>query len=493
MFKLQKDLELTYDEIEFKNNDFRSMVSKRMASKNYAFFRLMMFNFRWQVTFNTPEGALAYVQYDPYNLGEIVGGTIYIGHELFRDSRFGFNHYAFVLMHEILHIINGHGYRRGNRNPLIWNLAADHTINTFLKDFYEETEKSKQTPIMPFGGFEACYICEELENKKARLTTEEVYDYILREMKDRYQIEQLGDGDGDSGGKDGEEQKDGQGQKDGKSPNFYKVTDKKTGKSWVISDAKASPEDIKRERQYQAEARATYELQKQRGLLPGFMQEYLSRILKVEIPWTELLKRAIKQNVIMKPNSRGWKQLHKNYIAHGLSLPGLQYEEENTGVGICIVVVDTSGSISNEDLAEFAGIIYESIHQFKEIILITHDVDVHQEMVFDADTAEAFLAMLKSEGFKGRGGTSHDPVFQRIQKLYDEKDEPISMVLSLTDACSDIEEVWDKYEWSRKDKIPTYFIITKDGRYLDKFRRGKNEEEDQNINPGQIKINSVDQ
>jgi predicted metal-dependent peptidase len=38
----------------------------------------------------------------------------------------------FVLCHEVLHCVGDHMSRRGNRNPLLWNYAADYAINPIL-------------------------------------------------------------------------------------------------------------------------------------------------------------------------------------------------------------------------------------------------------------------------------------------------------------------------------------------------------------------------
>ena len=37
-----------------------------------------------------------------------------------------------VLAHEVLHVIFQHSSRRLNRDPIVWNIAADHAINLLL-------------------------------------------------------------------------------------------------------------------------------------------------------------------------------------------------------------------------------------------------------------------------------------------------------------------------------------------------------------------------
>ena len=488
--------------IEHRHKELISYAMRKLAFTEYLFFKTILYNFNWRVSYDTPKGALAFIILNPRDLGKILGGSINISHTLIEDPEFNYNNYIFVALHEALHVINGHGYRKGNRNPVLWNLAGDHTINIFLKELHN-TEKSKKNPISPPGNsFDKIFICDELEKKGAKLTTEEVYDYLVRNLKDRYTIKKL-DGDpddnqsndeseGDQGNSedngDSEKESPGQNKKNGKGFNWYEITDNKTGKKYYVNDKQLTEDEIKKEREIQAESRANYNVQKQRGLLSSWVTQYFDEILKIEIPWSEILKQAIKQNVIPKASGRDWRSLNKYLQAHGIALPGIGYDEEKDGIGTCIVSVDTSGSISTEELQTFAGIIYESLHQFHKVIVITHDVDIHQEMEFDVDTKEAFLATLQSEGFQGRGGTSHKPTFDRIEELYEEycHSNQISMYISLTDGYSDVEEIWRKFKWSKENKIPTYFIITKQGKIMN--IPGIEE----NTNPRQIQINSID-
>lgn len=482
---------LSEEELNAKHEQIMSQTRKKLLYQDYKFFATILFSLRWILDFHCNERALAYIMFNPYNLGEIMSGSIFINSNLLRDPNFKYNNYIFILLHEILHAINGHGYRRGNRNPIIWNLATDHTINIFLKKLCESnnSKPNSTNTISPYGGFQSCFICKELEEKNASIKAEEVYDYIIQNLKNRYGIKKIGSsapggsGDGKPDSGSGSPKEDG--------PNWYEIKDNETGDTYIISDVcSKTASDSGRERELQESARLTKEISKQRGHLPAFLASYLDEILNVELPWEKILESAIKQNVIMKPIGRGWRKINKNLAACGFTLPGIDFDEDKSGVGTCIVTVDVSGSINKEEAMSFAGIIYDAMHYFKTIKVLVHDVDVHQSLTFEADKKDEFLDLIKNTGFIGGGGTSHTPVFGEIQKIYDEDAEGVAIILSLTDGYSNIENIWNTFKWSSEDLIPTYFIITKNGRLLFNKPEASLQEDLIQNNPRQIKINN---
>lgn len=54
----------------------------------------------------------------------------------------------FVLFHEVGHVLYGHVHRRGNRDPQVWNLAADMIVNAMLvKDMGCQPGKTVKLPV----------------------------------------------------------------------------------------------------------------------------------------------------------------------------------------------------------------------------------------------------------------------------------------------------------------------------------------------------------
>jgi predicted metal-dependent peptidase len=73
-----------------------------------------------------------------------------------------------VLIHEVLHCLNSHHERRGNRDPRKWNIACDYAINPLLMD-----ESGLEFPKDSRGQMEGLY-----EEKFAGMRAEDIYDLL---------------------------------------------------------------------------------------------------------------------------------------------------------------------------------------------------------------------------------------------------------------------------------------------------------------------------
>lgn len=81
----------------------------------------------------------------------------------------------FVLCHEVLHCVGDHMTRRGNRDPLLWNYAADYAINPILDD--EIDERNFAWPIVPETG----EIMGLFEEKYSGMRAEDIYDDLIKD------------------------------------------------------------------------------------------------------------------------------------------------------------------------------------------------------------------------------------------------------------------------------------------------------------------------
>lgn len=79
----------------------------------------------------------------------------------------------FVLCHEVLHCVADHMGRRGNRDPYMWNVAADYAINPILND---EVSGDFGWPLMPDGSKMGLY-----DQKYEGMRAEDIYDMIIEE------------------------------------------------------------------------------------------------------------------------------------------------------------------------------------------------------------------------------------------------------------------------------------------------------------------------
>ena len=90
----------------------------------------------------------------------------------------------FVLCHEVLHCVGDHMSRRGNRNPLLWNYAADYAINPILNA--EVTERIFSWPLQDDGSRMGLY-----EEKYSGMRAEDIYDDIIKDQAKQDELEKM--------------------------------------------------------------------------------------------------------------------------------------------------------------------------------------------------------------------------------------------------------------------------------------------------------------
>ncbi len=419
-----------------KLKDARIKLFKK--SEGLAFFGACIYMFDVSVHKMAPN-VEGYVLFDKQT-GDVADGTIHINEDMVLKSDYTHVHLAFIKCHELLHILLKHGVRKGNRVHEVWAVACDHTVERDLKEL--------SSAIVPYDN--RYHIIDELHKRYPNCTAEEAYEWLKKGIEDgKIKVTVLQDGDG-------------AGMAQFEGPNGQKfLSNMQIGGVDEEKIKAKNLEVIKTSEKVVSEARALHHTMKAKGDDAGSLASYLDQILRVEIPWERLLEKAIKTNVIMKPDERSWKNLNKYFRPHGIHLPGSTIAEDRDGVGILVIFVDSSGSMSDEELKKGASVIEQSMHYFEEVWVYVHDTRIHQIKKFTVDEKHAFFAFLKKEGFKGRGGTSHRDVFKSVQdNIWDSngKKDDLSMAIAFTDACSDIENQIGQYEWLKV--VPITFAIT---------------------------------
>lgn len=403
----------------------------------------MLHQFRWVLDENCPEGCYAYIRFKNVDINSIDHGSIYISSKIIEEPDFTAQNLLFILMHELLHIIFLHGPRMGDRNPVLWNLAGDQVINSLLKrQFQNLSQKSMPVPFKGYGTIGGCICYEEIKGVKVDvpgITIEQIYD-LLKQESDKYKFTKISSANG---------------------IDTYEVENTETGEKFRVSINQNTREKTSASDRFYRLSKEIYNSSR-RGNESGDLYEVFNEFFKSEIPWDDVLRDIIKKSIVPVPNGRGWKTLNKMFLPLGYTLPGVIYDEE-VKIDTAIISIDTSGSIGTKELQKFADILVESMDFFKELILICHDSTITQEEKFTSDRKEELKKYISDIGFRGRGGTSHNDVFKRIEEINSSLYEGVSIVLSLTDGYSDIPESWNKYEWSRKNEIPICFIITEHG------------------------------
>jgi predicted metal-dependent peptidase len=321
----------------------------------------------------------------------------------------------FVVAHEILHMVFDHLGRRDDRNPMLYNIAADYIVNnTLVRDRIGTTPSI----VDCFQDF-----------KYEGWTSEEVYDELFKEAEKNGEefLKQLGemldehlDDDGD-GSEEGEEGQDGKGNNVSKSrPKYSK------------EEIKQIKDEIKESMINAAQAAGA-------GNVPAGVQRMIKELTEPKMNWREILRQQIQSTIksdytFSRPNRKGWHT--------GAVLPGMNFAET---IDICIAL-DMSGSIGNSQAQDFLGEVKGIMDEYKDynIKIWCFDTDVYNEDDFTADDGRD----LTEYEIRGGGGTD----FMANWRYMRDNDIQPKKFLMFTDGYA-----WDS--WGEDDYCDTVFVI----------------------------------
>ena len=287
-------------------------------------------------------------------------------------------HQIGLIKHEVLHISFGHLVLRDKYpDHKLFNIAADIEINQYIADDY-----------LPEGGLTLETFSDLDLPKKAGTDT---YYKLLQEAKEEGNCDALNDV---------LDQMNGDSQYDHQTwDEFDDLTE---------ADKKLVQKQI--EHQLKETAETT---EKRRGTIPGELAGLIERLINVEPPkfnWKAFLRRFVGNSTISYT-----KKLRRKYNKRYNANPGLKIKFKNH---VC-VGVDTSGSVSNDELKEFMS---ELVHMHKtghKITVVQCDTQINSIEEFNPR---------KDWEVKGRGGTDFQPVIDH----YNEKGYYTSLIY-LTD------------------------------------------------------------
>ncbi|UXD22319.1 hypothetical protein IPA_03475 [Ignicoccus pacificus DSM 13166] len=145
------------------------------------------------------------------------------------------------------------------------------------------------------------------------------------------------------------------------------------------------------------------EAQKSAGNVPASLLRKLKRFLGSEVPWSRLLGAALREG--LGTTVRTWQRPNRRLIEN---VPG----SITKGTSIWCLV-DTSGSISEEELSKFAGEIIAAARYASKINLLSWDAEAYETIRVRS------ISRLKNalkEMLKGGGGTVISEPLRRLFK-----------------------------------------------------------------------------
>lgn len=451
-----------------------------LTSSDLRLFGCLLYKFEIQVAKYTPDLGpypTALVRYDP-NSKKLK--MMYFVDFINEKTT---NELVFVVCHEICHVLNAHLTRGLKLIQRIYGLAADHVINTALNnDVLSSKLKGAATP-------KDALMITSLKGDP-NLTAEQVYKYLLDHSESSSEDITIdislnppsnmgsscssSDSESDS---DSESNSESESNSDSSSETItinltktkIKLDDGQEFEfydDFETSNAKSSNEAEAAEQKLQGDARrllnsSLFKNNIQKGNEQSATLELIKEAIKVEIPWELLLEKVIKKSITEISDNKTWKRINKRMLATtNMAFPFNDLEEKADSM---LIVVDTSGSINSDDLKKFTYIVKNAMHHFKKVIKLDHDYKIYRDTikVFTIDTIDG-LNTIDDDGitYQGRGGTSHNEVYNFIEEIYNgdnDEIEEVGLVLLLTDFESDIESVHFKNKWIKE--IPYKYII----------------------------------
>lgn len=306
----------------------------------------------------------------------------------------------FLVGHEVLHCVFDHFQGRGDREPMLYNAAADFNINMTL------VEQKVGDPIGE-DKLDGGKIC--LDWKYQGWNSYEIYDDLKEQQKDAKGMDvhlEIGEaGDGESGGKDGQR---------------VQMSEE---------ERKALADEIKQ---------ATIQAAQAAGqAVPESIKRMINELVAPKMDWRDVLRVQLESSLkndftFMRPSKRSGEVI----------FPGMNKDEQLN----LVVALDTSGSISQTMLRDFLSEVEGIMGQYNsyKIHVLQFDTDVYGAEDFTSDDGRSMLEY----NLEGGGGTDFDVVYRYMAENGIEPDQ----LVMFTDGYP-----WGS--WGNPDYCDTLFVI----------------------------------
>ncbi|MBV8292600.1 MAG: hypothetical protein JOY55_12450 [Mycobacterium sp.] len=307
-----------------------------------------------------------------------------------------------VIAHEVLHVVNRHHLRRGERDAELWNIAADLLINRLLED--------DKYVLPPDGLFDR-------DRRYAGLPTETIYTRLLEQQQraeqssDQRSSNQASTVTTRSGnGHDRAAQSQtsspaerDQGEAHGGNGTFPARRWGEVRDLTKPNGQRLSPtERLRAEHDLDVRIRQAAAAAKRVGKFGSALREMVE-IATDRVDWRDKFRMAF-DGVLRGEVS--WARPNRRFIQHGMYLPGWR----RTGAGRIGFVLDTSGSISASELSVYTAAVLGILEETgpEAVALIQCDAEVQR--IDYVEPGESFDRI----EVHGRGGTRFQPAFDWI-------------------------------------------------------------------------------
>ena len=276
-----------------------------------------------------------------------------------------------IIAHEVCHVALKHHLRMHDRDPKKWNFATDFAINTMLLD---------QDFELPDGVL--------IDPQYKDMSSENIYNALPEDQ------------------------------------------DFSNEEEHVLSPSNPDGTDMTQDQLKELEAntdrmmKVAAETAKAMGKLPSGMKDIIGELLQPKVCWRDALRLHVQGQV---PEDFSYRRPNRRRIGEGLYMPSVH----KVSAGPVIAGLDTSGSVSNDELQAFMselGAILEECSP-ESLTICEIDADIQNIRTFYPGDS------LENYEIQGRGGTDMKPFFDFVETVYD---TDATVVL-----CSDMYCYWD--------------------------------------------------
>lgn len=305
----------------------------------------------------------------------------------------------FLVGHEVLHCVFDHMQARGDREPQLYNAAADFNINMTL------VEQRVGDPIGE-DKLDGGKIC--LDWKYQGWNSFEIYDDLKKNQQDakgmdvHLEVGEAGDGDEEGPG--------------------VKI-------EMSEEERKALADEIKQATIQAAQAAGDG--------VPDAIKRMINELVAPKMDWRDVLRVQLESSLkndftFMRPSKRSGQVI----------FPGMNKDEELN----LMIALDTSGSISQDMLRDFLSEVQGIMDQYNsyKIHVVQFDTNVYGADEFTSDDGRT---MAEYE-LVGGGGTDFDVVFRYMEDYGIEPDQ----LVMFTDG-------YPFGSWGNPDYCDTCFVI----------------------------------
>jgi predicted metal-dependent peptidase len=262
-----------------------------------------------------------------------------------------------LLLHEVLHAALLHVLRRGQRDSLIWNIAADIVVNGMIAE--------QRVFELPEGGIR--------DPKLEHLSVEEIYEILLKNFPKL-------------------------------SLNLLDLLEEPP--SDALEDANNSSGSLGAARRAALETHWRNAMQQaiviarsnnSQGSIPAGLRRELGALTKAQLDWRSYLWRYLVQT------PTDFSGFDRRFIGRKLYLEALEGESVQV-----FVAVDTSGSIRDEQMRMFLSEVLGILNSYPHLICQLYYVDAEAYGPYTLESNAKIPSPV------GGGGTSFVPFFEKV-------------------------------------------------------------------------------